>query len=147
MPSWSEDVVTRTVVGTYLTANSTAGQGTVTFTPTTVVYDSDNAVVLSGATIATLNASGSFSLELPTTNNTLLTPAGWAYEVAVRINGVKSVNVRVFLPLGDGSDINLFSQIAQLVPSSTYAAAAGGGAGERLLCCVSGGSEGYRCED
>jgi hypothetical protein len=119
VPNWSEDVVTRTVIGTYITSRGIAGIGTITFTPTATVYDPDDSVVLSGPTVATLSGTGSFSLELPTTDNPLVTPSGWAYEVAVRINGVKSVNVRVFLPLGDGSDIDLFTQIARLVPSTT----------------------------
>jgi hypothetical protein len=119
VPTWSEDVVTRTVIGTYITSRGIAGVGTISFTPTATVYDPDDSVVLSGATVVTLDGTGSFSVELPTTDNPLVTPSGWAYEVAVRINGVKSVNVRVFLPLGDGSDIDLFTQIARLVPSTT----------------------------
>jgi hypothetical protein len=75
VPSWSEDVVTRTVYGTYITSRGIAGVGTVTFTPTSVIYDPDDTVVLSGPTVATLNAAGYFSLELPTTDNPLLTPS------------------------------------------------------------------------
>jgi hypothetical protein len=119
VPSWSEDVVTRTVIGTYISSRGIAGVGTISFTPTSTVTDTDNAVVLSGATTVSLDGTGSFSLELPTTDNPLVSPAGWAYEVAIRINGVKSVNVRVFLPIGNGSDIDLFTQIARLVPTST----------------------------
>ena len=119
MPSWSEDVVTRTVIGTYLSSRGIAGVGTISFTPTSTIYDPDNSVVLSGATTVSLDGTGSFSLELPTTDNPLVTPSGWAYEVAIRINGVKSVNVRVFLPIGNGSDIDLFTQIARLVPTTT----------------------------
>ena len=119
MPSWSEDVVTRTVIGTYITSRGIAGVGTISFTPTSTIYDPDNSVVLSGATTVSLDGTGSFSLELPTTDNALVTPSGWAYEVAIRINGVKPVNVRVFLPIGNGSDIDLFTQIARLVPTST----------------------------
>ena len=102
MPSWSEDVVTRTVIGTYISSRGVAGTGTISFTPTSTIYDPDNSVVLSGATTVSLDGTGSFSLELPTTDNPLVTPSGWAYEVAIRINGVKSVNVRVTLPLGNG---------------------------------------------
>ena len=119
MPSWSQDVVTRTVIGTYISSRGIAGVGTISFTPTSTIYDPDNSVVLSGATTVSLSGTGSFSLELPTTDNPLVTPLGWAYEVAIRINGVKSVNVRVFLPLGNGSDIDLFTQIARLVPTTT----------------------------
>ena len=119
MPTWSDDVILRTVIGQYLTSQGIPGRGTITFTPTTTVYDTDDAVAVSSPITVTLDATGSFSVDLPTTDNVLLTPTGWAYEVSIRINGVKSVNVRIYLPLGDGTDVDLFSQIGRLVPTTT----------------------------
>ena len=78
MPGWSEDVVTRRVVGTFLTNSNVAGSGTISFYPTTTVYDPDDSVVISSPITYTLDATGSFTAELPTTDNPLLTPTGWA---------------------------------------------------------------------
>ena len=78
MPTWSEDVILRTVKGKYLTSQGIPGRGTVTFTPTTTVYDADDAVALDSPITVTLDATGSFSIDLPTTDNPLLTPPGWA---------------------------------------------------------------------
>jgi hypothetical protein len=64
-------------------------RGRVTFTPTARVVDLNDAVLIEGAVVATLNASGSFTVTLPTTDNPNLTPDGWAYEVNVRLYGVK----------------------------------------------------------
>ena len=131
MPIWSDDVILRTVVGQYLTARGVAGAGTITFTPTTTVYDTDSAAVLTSPTTVSLNATGSFSVDLPTTDNPLLSPRGWAYEISIRINGVKPKTIRIFLPAGDGSSVDLFSEIGSLPVSSSGAVTSASGSGSR----------------
>ena len=112
-------MILRTVIGQYLTSQGIPGRGTISFFKQKTAYDTDDAVAVSSPITVTLDATGSFSVDLPTTDNVLLTPTGWAYEVSIRINGVKSVNVRIYLPLGDGTDVDLFSQIGRLVPTTT----------------------------
>jgi hypothetical protein len=110
--SWPNDVVTRTVVGTYLTGLGSAAKGRVTFTPTSRVVDAEDAVIIEDALTAVLDATGSFEIELPTTDNSLLSPEGWAYYVNVRLYGVKPQSFYAFLPYGDGSDVDIRTDIS-----------------------------------
>jgi hypothetical protein len=106
------DVVTRTVIGTYLSALGNAAKGRVTFTPTTRVVDANDAVIVEDTLTATLDAQGSFEIDLPTTDNPLLAPEGWAYEVNVRIYGVKPQKFYVTLPYGDGTPVDIDGEIS-----------------------------------
>ena len=116
--AWPNDVVTRTVTGTYLTPQGNAAVGRVTFTPTTSVHDTNDALVVEDTITAVLNANGAFSLALPTTDNPLLSPSGWAYEVNVRLYGVKPKKFNVTLPAGDGTPVSIINNLsaAQVTP-------------------------------
>lgn len=105
--TWPNDVITRTVTGTYYTSLGDAAKGRVTFTPTARIVDEEDAVIIEDTLTAPLNAQGFFSIELPTTDNPLLYPSGWAYEVSIRLFGVKPQKFYVFIPYGDGSDVDL----------------------------------------
>ncbi len=107
--TWPNDVVTRTVTATYLTGAGSPAKGRVTFTPTARVLDDQDAVVIEDTITATLDINGSFSIALPTTDNLLLSPQGWAYSVSVRLYGVKPKRFFVVLPFGDGSPVELQS--------------------------------------
>ena len=118
--SYGNDVVTRVVTGTYLTGRGIPARGRVTFTPTATVVDLNNAVIIPGAIIATLNSSGAFSVTLPTTNNPNLSPDGWAYEVNVRLYGVKPQRFFVFIPSGNTAlDLSVELSSASPVADST----------------------------
>ena len=119
MPQWSNDVVLRTVTGTYLKTNGSGAKGRISFTPTTVILDSDDAVVIADAVVATLNNNGTFSVSLPTTDNPLLSPAGWAYRVEVRLYGVAPQQFYVFIPEDDGSTVDITADIAVLTSGIT----------------------------
>ena len=110
--SWSNDVVTRVVTGTYLTGRGVPARGRITFTPTATVVDLNDAVLIPGAVVATLDARGRFSVTLPTTDNPNLSPDGWAYEINVRLYGVKPQKFFIFLPYGDGSDVDLSTELS-----------------------------------
>ncbi len=109
---WPNDVVTRTVTGTYLTPQGNAAVGRVTFTPTARIVDINDDVIIEDTITATLSASGVFTVSLPTTDNTLLSPQGWAYQVNVRLRGVKPQKFYAFLPLGDGSSVDLNQELS-----------------------------------
>lgn len=105
--TWPNDVITRTVTGTYYNSLGDPAKGRVTFTPTARIVDENDAVIVEDALTAPLDANGSFSIELPTTDNPLLYPSGWAYEVSIRIYGVKPQKFYVYIPYGDGSSVDL----------------------------------------
>jgi hypothetical protein len=104
---WSGDVTTRVVTGRYLTARGLPAKGRITFTPTARVVDENDAVLVEGTMTATLDADGYFEIELPTTDNTNLKPTDWAYEVNVRLYGVKPEKYYIYLVEGDGSNLDL----------------------------------------
>ena len=110
--TWPNDVVTRTVTGAYLSASGTPAKGRVTFTPTTSVYDTNDALIVEDTITAILDDNGEFSLDLPTTDNLLLSPSGWAYEVNVRLYGVKPKRFNVTLPKGDGSAVSIVNNLS-----------------------------------
>lgn len=110
--AWPADVLTRTVTGTYLTGSGTAARGRITFTPTTRVVDVRDSIVIEDTLTAVLNSSGSFSIDLPTTDNDALVPNNWTYEVQVRLYGVKPHKFYAYLPYGDGSSVDLNREIS-----------------------------------
>lgn len=110
--TWPNDVVTRTVTGAYLSGTGGPAQGRVTFTPTASVYDTSGTLIVEDTITAVLDNNGAFSLELPTTDNRLLSPQGWAYEVSVRLYGVKPKKFYVTLPVGDGSSVSIVNEMS-----------------------------------
>lgn len=109
---WPNDVITRTITGVYLTAAGEPAKGRVTFTPTSRIVDANDAVVIEDTLTAVLDINGEFEVELPTTDNLLLSPSGWAYRVSVRLYGVRSHNFYAFLPNGNGSPVNILTDIS-----------------------------------
>jgi len=113
---WPTYVLTKTVTGTYNNSSGTPAKGRVTFTPTSRILI-DNELVLSTDTLtASLNTSGSFSIELPTTDNPRLTPTDFAYQVNVRLYGVKPAKYYIKVPYGDGTDVDISSSLISASP-------------------------------
>jgi hypothetical protein len=104
---WSNDIVTRVVTGSYVSSSGAPAKGRVTFRPVTRVVDVNDTVLLDDVIAVPLNTSGSFSIELPTTDNPALRPTNWAYEVNVRLYGTKPRKYFVKIPYADGSAVNL----------------------------------------
>jgi hypothetical protein len=113
MVTWPAGTITRVVGGTYLHANNTPRAGKIVFTPTAeAVTDASGAVIVTRTPIViTLDTNGQFSEAMATTDNYLLTPNTWAYDVAIRINGLKPAFARIYLPFGDGTPIDLPTHI------------------------------------
>jgi hypothetical protein len=103
---WSNDVLTRVVTGTYKTASGSPAKGRVTFKPAVQVLDKNDAIFIQSPIVATLDNSGSFSIELPTTDNPLLKPTDWAYEVNVRLFGVKPRKFYTKVLYADGQPVD-----------------------------------------
>lgn len=74
-----------TVTGTYLNLDGTPATGTVHFTPKAESLAVDSTVVLPTPLVATLDAAGSFSVELPSTTDPDLAVTGWHYRVLERV--------------------------------------------------------------
>lgn len=104
---WPEDILSRTVTGSYKNASGDPAQGRVTFTPTATIKDDSNAIIISETIAADLDNAGSFSIELPVTDNPILYPKGWGYLVSVRLYGVKPTKFYALIPYGDGSPIDI----------------------------------------
>ena len=105
--SYSEDVTTRTVKGQFTKVNGLPASGTVTFSASGKITDTNDAVILSGPIQLQLDNTGSFSIDLPTTDNRALSPVGWYYTVRVRVYGAKAYNFDFYLPDNDGSDVDI----------------------------------------
>lgn len=113
---WPNYVLTKTVTGTYTNSSGTAAKGRVTFTPTSRILV-DNELVLSTDTLtASLDTSGSFSIDLPTTDNPRLTPNDWAYLVNVRLYGVKPSKYYIKIPYGDGTSVDISNSLLPSTP-------------------------------
>lgn len=110
--SWPNDVVTRNVFGTYLTGLGQPAKGRITFTPTSRVVDEDDAIVIEHTISIDLDNTGSFDVDLPTTDNALLSPQGWAYDVRVRLYGVKPQRFFALLPVGDGTPVDIRDSVS-----------------------------------
>lgn len=105
--SFSPDVNTRNVVGQYLKSSGSAASGTITFTASSRIEDADDATIVATPIVATLDNTGSFSVELPCTDDLDLSPRGWYWTAKIRIAGSRNKEVRFYLPIGDGSDIDI----------------------------------------
>jgi hypothetical protein len=117
---WSNDVLTRTVTGSYISANGNPAQGKISFRPTARILDEGDTIILNTASIVvTLDTNGAFTLELPVTDNTLLKPKEWAYEVTARIYGSQQVKFYMQLPYGEGTPVNLVNLMSAGTSSTT----------------------------
>ena len=114
------DVSTRVVTGSYITPASTPARGVITFTPTVTVVDDNDVVIIASPIAVTLNASGAFSVTLPCTDDVDLYPAGWAYQVTINIYGVAPFSFNTYLLTGDGSSVDIFAEIIDILNAGSY---------------------------
>jgi hypothetical protein len=102
------NVSTSTVTGTIMTAEGIAAVGTVTFQPVPcrLVDASADVVLLGVPVVATLNAGGTFSVELVATDDPDLNPVDWVYAVTVRLSSpVAGWRFAMYAPAGETVDI------------------------------------------
>jgi hypothetical protein len=103
-----DDLNTVTVTGTYLALDKPC-TGEISFSVSQVLVDDDGDVAfLPVASRRQLDLNGSFSIELPATDNELLAPDGWYYVVVERIDRFRSSTRYLKVPadLGPTVDIN-----------------------------------------
>jgi hypothetical protein len=111
---------TCTVIGTYVDLVGNPVRGSITFTPQTILKEvTANVIILPTAIQKTFDATGSFSIVLPVTSDTDVTPQPFIYEI--QENFTRGRTIEVALPL---SVANTTQNLADLLPAleSTEAA-------------------------
>jgi hypothetical protein len=109
---------TVTVVGKYVLLNGQAASGTVTFKSTTVLVDAAaHEVVMPVDITASLDGTGSISLDLPATNDPDISPSNFTYTVVENITGTTGRTYSIQVPYNTSGNLDL-STIAPVSPSS-----------------------------
>jgi hypothetical protein len=112
------DLETVTLTGTYVDIIGDPVAGSVTFTPQTIIKDTDqNQIIVNNVITEVLDAQGSFSVVLPVTDDSDVTPQPFAYLVEEVFSGGRSFVIT--LP-GGGASVD----IADLSPAVSAAVAA-----------------------
>ena len=93
---------TVTLTGTYLLPDATPAAGTIEIIPSErQIVDSVGNVILSGRVKVTLDGTGSFSVELPATDDVTLNPTGFGYTVAAKLHHAHLPAVSFSLPAAE----------------------------------------------
>lgn len=118
------NVGTGTVTGKFVTAQKgTSGTpvtvpivGSVTFTPTPAalldVGATPPTTILPVPVTATLDAAGSFSVDLVATDDADLNPTGWNYRVSFAFTGTKYASFNINVPEGSTVDLATVAPVA-----------------------------------
>lgn len=112
------DIVTITVTATYLDMLGNPRSGAVTFTPQvtgTFADPSDGVFLEPDPAAVTLNSSGAISVVLPCTDNTVLSPTGFAWLVNETIDGSPDNTYSILLPSTLGTSV-LLPSLAHVIP-------------------------------
>lgn len=112
------DLETVTLTGTYVDIVGDPIVGSVTFTPQTIIKDTDqNQIIVNNVITEVLDANGSFSVVLPVTDDSDVVPIPFAYTVEEVFSGGRTFVIT--LPGGGGA-----VDIADLSPAVSTAEAA-----------------------
>jgi hypothetical protein len=102
---------TVTVSGTYVDVQGNAIAGQVKFTPRSILTDASyDQIIIPITQTVTLNASGSFSITLPVTDDPDILPTGFTYLVEESFSGGRTYDISIPVTLGN---VNL----ADVVPA------------------------------
>jgi len=113
------DLSTVTLTGTYVDLQGNPISGSVTFTPQTIIKDTDqNQIIINATVSATLNGSGSFSVVLPVSDDPDVAPVPFAYAVEEVFPGGRSFFINI--PAGGAGT----QDIADLAPAVSTTEAA-----------------------
>ena len=111
---------TVTIAGTYVDIQGNPIAGQVKFTPRAIIKDvTANQVIIPRVISATLDTNGSFSVTIPATDDSDVTPLNFTYGVEEAFTGGRTFDIAV--PAGSGT-INL-ADVAPTVSSSGTEAA------------------------
>ncbi len=100
-----------TIQGTYLKPDGTPESGTVTFrSEISVLSSATETVMAPGPVRATLDETGSFSVEIPATNDPAWSPEGWTYVFHAKLSQ-SSLHFHVMVPYDVAGGILYLSQM------------------------------------
>ena len=106
-----------TVQGTYLKPDGTPETGTVTFrSEVSVLSSATETVMAPGPIRKTLDETGSFSVEIPATNDPAWSPEGWTYAFHAKLSEA-SLHFHVLVPYDTPGGVLYLSQILPSVDS------------------------------
>lgn len=118
-----------TLSGTYLDGEGNVLAGSVKFVPNASLTDvTDSRLIRPVPVVATLDGTGAFSVQLYSTDNTAITPSGWAWTVTEIITGIPNRSWSFFLPITGGStqNISALTPVTVAPASSAYVPSTGG---------------------
>lgn len=97
-------MATRTVTGTWLNAARVPHSGAVEFRPSSYITDTvDDEIITNKGAIIALDASGSVSVDLTTTDDTDISTPDWHWVITERLVGLPNRTWTFELPDGVGS--------------------------------------------
>lgn len=99
-------------------AGGTGNSGRIVFTPSAVLVDATHKAIYSGAGTATLDANGTASITLLTTDATGVLPTGWQWQIDEQLPGARRTYY-VGLPSTLGSTVDLSQLSPVSAPDST----------------------------
>jgi hypothetical protein len=119
---------TVTLTGTYQLPNGTPAKGTVEIIPSErLIVDDTGDVILSGRVKVQLDETGSFSVDLPATDDPGLNPTGFGYTLVAKLHHAHLAAVSFSLPAAvspvDVTDVTTVDP-STFEPTATYATAA-----------------------
>ena len=111
---------TCTVVGTYVDLQGNPVRGSINFTPQTILKETTaNVIIIPVVIQKTFDATGSFSVVLPVTNDNDVTPQPFIYTIEENFTGGRTIEIALPLSVA-GTTQNL----ADLLPALSSAEAA-----------------------
>lgn len=114
------NVTTITVTGQYLDGTGAAVRGSVTFTLDTPLLDAGDAVIIAPTDYTVpLDATGSFSVSLPATNDPDLDPSGFTWEVRENFDGGRTYSIELPENLAPAVDLSILAP-ALATPDPVY---------------------------
>lgn len=111
---------TRTVTGNYVSPDGNPIAGQVRFTlPDSLISPAEGKIVVESSKTATLDANGSFSVTIPVTNDTDVSPLNYLYTVTELFPGGRTYTIS--LPAGAPIDISTIAPTGTFIQYYTLA--------------------------
>lgn len=104
------NLTTVEVTGRFVDQVGAAVRGSVTFDLDTYLLDAGESVVITDSSVTvTLDATGSFAVDLATTNDPDVTPNGWTWTLTPNFDGFAPLTFALPANLGPSVDITVLS--------------------------------------
>ena len=104
------NLTTVEVTGRFVDQTGAPMRGSVTFDPSTYLLDSGETVVITDRSVTvTLDSTGSFAVDLATTNDPDVTPNGWVWTVTPNFEGGFPLTFALPANLGPTVDLTVLS--------------------------------------